>query len=671
MNILGVGEMVLDIICVNGKIYNYIGGGSVFNVLANLSHTDHKLIAYGSVGSDKGATHALNSLDELGVDTRLLNIRKASGRKVYQNTIIENNAHIKNDGKVTCPNCKIDLWNSSLKLKNNISDDLQDKKIDIAVFDSIRKDTLDIAKTLKSKETKLFLDIGLVGNMRYMNIEKIKEHLKLPFDVIQINGKVASYIKTRLSLNNDEQLFTFLNIELLVITRREKGSTIVYRTKNDIKTALISFEISNIKDTTGAGDAFFASVILTYINSNNDINKFLVELQKTAQLLVTDALNHIGARGHLDKTIINDLFTNINDVCQLCGSSTDKKKRVISSKKFKMQTTIDSIGKRLEDSKGSDFEDKLLSIIDDIKGNVLIVGTGASYTTSLFIKECLNKYNNKLRASAIKPRDIFNENLSNINYIFLCSYSGNSPDILIIRDYIKNINPKIKVIFITQKLVGEFANNDYILSYGIKDSKKEGGFIAVACLIIPAYYFSKLFYKDIVPFEDLVDKMLLAAEQEAIETEVKLKNLLANKNKLTIDVFYDSYNYAIACDLESKFVESGAGRVTLHEKKDFSHGRFISIENNLSDLQFYIQYNVNNYEMKLVSYLEEMGGSNIIYINSNQEQAIIQTFQLLIKNQYLFNSIGKVLNTDLSRLVYNKKALKLFKYIGKMVKENQ
>lgn len=41
---------------------------------------------------------------------------------------------------------------------------------------------------------------------------------------------------------------------------------------------------------------------------------------------------------------------------------------------------------------------------------------------------------------------------------------------------------------------------------------------------------------------------------------------------------------------------------------------------------------------------------NILYLNSKEENDIIQLFKFLIKNQYLFNSIGKVLNTDLSGL---------------------
>lgn len=661
LNILGVGEIVLDIICVNDEIYNYTGGGSVSNVLANLSNTNHNLIAYGSVGNDRSGLHAIKSLEQLGIDTSLLLVKKGRSRKIYQNIIIVNNIYKKNNNKITCPKCKTNLWNAGLKLKNSFIDDFKEKKIDIAVFDSIKENTLKVANVLKPKGTKLFLDIGHVGNMHYMNIERLKEHLILPFDVVQINGVVASFIKTRLKLKDDEKLFETLNTELLIITRKEMGSTIISKEKKDIKSSLIKFEVSDIKDTTGAGDAFFAGIILAYINSNN-INQFIINAKKETKKIVSKVLQSIGARGHLEEKISNDLFSDLN-VCQLCGSN-NKVKKAKQTKKTRMQTTIDNLKKRLDYSQNTHFEEKLLNIIDKIKGNVLIIGTGASFTTSLFIKECLNKYSDHIRAFALRPREIFNEKLNDISYVFLCSYSGKSPDILSVRKYIKKTNPKLKIIIITQMIEAEFDNNDYILSYGNKNSTRERGFIAVASIIIPAYYFSKIFFNKKEAYYEKIINMLVTAEQEAIDLEFKLKQVINHKKIIIVDVFYDNFNYVIASDIESKFIESSAGRVTLHEKKDFSHGRYMTIEKNCSNIQIYIQNKNSKYENILIEYLKNMNCLDILYLNSKEKDVIIQLFELLIKNQYLFNAIGKVLNTDLSGLQFNKKALNIYKYRG-------
>ena len=136
--------------------------------------------------------------------------------------------------------CKTNLWNAGLKLKTVLLMILRKNRY--SVFDSIKENTLKVANVLKPKGTKLFLDIGHVGNMRYMNIERLKEHLILPFDVVQINGVVASFIKTRLKLKDDEKLFETLNTELLIITRKEMGSTIISKETKDIKSSLIKLK---------------------------------------------------------------------------------------------------------------------------------------------------------------------------------------------------------------------------------------------------------------------------------------------------------------------------------------------------------------------------------------------------------------------------------------------
>ena len=90
----------------------------------------------------------------------------------------------------------------------------------------------------------------------------------------------------------------------------------------------------------------------------------------------------------------------------------------------------------------------------------------------------------------------------------------------------------------------------------------------------------------------------------------------------------------------------------------------MTIEKNCSNIQIYIQNKNSKYENILIEYLKNMNCLDILYLNSKEKDVIIQLFELLIKNQYLFNAIGKVLNTDLSGLQFNKKALNIYKYRG-------
>jgi sugar/nucleoside kinase (ribokinase family) len=636
MKVIGIGEIVLDIICVDGDIYNYTGGGTVFNVLANISSSNYKLIAYGSVGDDIGGRYAVESLKSLGINTEHILYRKGKCRRAYQNTINSNGVFQKTIGQTTCPICKSSLWDSSIKLKEDILDDIVINNNDIAIFDSIRKDKVDIARKLKVKGTKLFLDIGHISNLRYMSISELKNSLKLPFDIIQINGKVASFIKTRLKIANNIDFFKLLDLEMLIITNGEEGAHIFYNIDGKIGQTTISFEVTDIKDTRGAGDAFFAGIILSYLNNNGNIVQFLSDIEVETEKLVSGTLKNIGARGYIEKIKMADMFSNNNEICPLCGLIVRREKRLIR-KKFHMQTTLDGLDKRLDDSLSSPFKQKLNGIITHLNGNILVVGTGASFTTALFIRECLNRYNLNINATAIKPRDIYNQTLVNIQYVLLCSYSGKSKDILAAKDYIKKTNPQIKIVVITQRLEDDFEGEEHILSYGINASTKERGFISVAGIIIPCYYFTNLFYRDEISFHDYIGEVKNKIEFEMVNIESTLSKMLTNKKRLIIDIFYDDFNHFIASDLESKFIESGVGRVSLHEKKDFSHGRFITFEKNKSDIQLYINLSGNKYERLLNKYLEKMDYENIIYLNGYHNDIIIQGFELLIKNQYLFN----------------------------------
>ena len=63
--------------------------------------------------------------------------------------------------------------------------------------------------------------------------------------------------------------------------------------------------------------------------------------------------------------------------------------------------------------------------------------------------------------------------------------------------------------------------------------------------------------------------------------------------------------------MESKIIESGIYNCLVHEKKNFSHGRFINYEHLSQNKNIYFkQKKVNTYEEKLLEYLSN--GKTII-----------------------------------------------------------
>ena len=127
-----------------------------------------------------------------------------------------------------------------------------------------------------------------------------------------------------------------------------------------------------------------------------------------------------------------------------------------------------------------------------------------------------------------------------------------------------------------------------------------------------------------------------------------------------INIFRGDYTDTACYDLESKIIESGIFNCIVHEKKNFSHGRFINYENLENDFSIYFkQKSTTKYEIELLKYL----GSNSIVIESEYD-GILAEFDLLIASQFIIYYIGKILDIDVSKPKYSDNAMKIYFYKG-------
>ena len=113
-------------------------------------------------------------------------------------------------------------------------------------------------------------------------------------------------------------------------------------------------------------------------------------------------------------------------------------------------------------------------------------------------------------------------------------------------------------------------------------------------------------------------------------------------------------------DLESKIIESGVFNCLIHEKKNFSHGRFINYENLNNHFSiFFKQKTSSEYENMLLNYLND----NAVVIESKYE-GLLAEFDLLIASQFIIYYIGNNLNIDVSKPSYSEDAMKIYFYKG-------
>ena len=79
------------------------------------------------------------------------------------------------------------------------------------------------------------------------------------FDFLQITEKVAKFLCKKFNLNELE-LFNFLGVKYLNITKAEKGAGIFYLKEQETQYFSIPAVSTNLVDTSGAGDVFFSTL---------------------------------------------------------------------------------------------------------------------------------------------------------------------------------------------------------------------------------------------------------------------------------------------------------------------------------------------------------------------------------------------------------------------------
>ena len=646
MNIIAIGDVILDNYHKDNSKLGYYLGGSILNDLINLSENkNNNLYLIGSIGKEDITDSLINIIHSYNINTTLLKITNKSIKR-FHITLHENN----NVTSLSCPSCEKPSWHTSPKLPSFSKTDLKELDPGILIIDSVKKDTLKLANEFKENGWFLTGDIDYISHLRYASKNAISMLFQNTFDFLQITEKVAKFLCKKFNLNELE-LFNFLGVEYLNITKAEKGAKIFYLKEQEIQHFSIPAVSTNLVDTSGAGDVFF-STFIKYLAKNQLSNETMTKVAKEAAENSAKIISCIGATGSL----IDQPLDCSSDACSICG--LNKIEKIAKPKILKTTSNVNNLLPRLlkVDNLDTVFEiQKLITNIKRQKDNVAIVGTGGSFISAHFIAKLLSQELAK-PIIALKPRDIFIYPIKNISSAILLTYSGKTPDILTVNDYLKKNN--IKSYIVTNQKKDNPEEN--IISYN--SSRTEKGFLAVAGTVIPIYLFAKSCLKEI-NLKDFVENSITKWKSELSFENLNLK--IADK-PLLIDIFSDYETGTAALDLESKFVESGFGRVTIHDKKDFSHGRFNIISSFKPDLIIFLDSKGSGkYNEKLYKYLTKEDVS-IIHLKTN-ESGILADLDLLIASQFLLKSISETIKRDLTKPDYPKRAMSLYRYNGQSI----
>ena len=538
---------------------------------------------------------------------------------------------------------------------------------------------------IEEKEGKICLDLGHIAAFRYVLVPDLKEMLTRKYYMVNLNVKVANYLIKRFGYTDYKELKQIFQTDILIITKGKEEIEIIGKDYDYIlKNNNINY---NEKDPTGAGDLLFSHYIVANIIKNNKMEKGeniaknkgdnviftkqeLEEIYDNANREIYNLVSKLGARIGVEVKKPNEEFLKIEN--NIDGEEKIAKERNI----HKLKNAIDKLEERVESAllAYNEKSEAGIELLKDLESNkkqkYICIGSGGSSIPSEYTKTIINNTFG-VDIQTMFPKEYLETNTEKyMDYLnIICfSYSGSSPEI------VQLLNGKYNRAYIVTKANEEDlkislkeSNVDIskirIISYN-NQSTKERGFLSIEGIIVPVLIMHMLVEKkkkeDILElFKKQFEKQKEKVENYFKENNEELKKSFKKNN--IIDIYYDNYTKPIMCDLESKIVETGIFRCAIHEKKNFSHGRFITLEKYPSDVQIYLKLKKDTkYDNELLKYLS-IYSKNLIILEADEENNN-GILELLIYSQLFIYEISKLLKKDLSNPDYSEDSMKIYRY---------
>lgn len=303
MRIISFDNLYVDYYLKKGELLGLCGGKTSANILVNLSPY-FKTAFLGQCGNDAKGDLAIKSLDMHNVDISHIKRMEGETKTFFCDG---------NDYSSECPYCHREVGSKGkmLDVDDIISNILED---DYIVVDNLKTNTL---KILNNVSNKAFLDLGYLGNLLYASLDEIKEMMAGRFIIISMNKRVLDALKRKFVIDSTD-LFELLNPEMLIITKGDKGCDII------TKETFINKEIEDpakVVEPSGAGDAFFAEFIRTYLEEKEVSEKMISKAYMRASVASRMTVGVVGAR-----SLHNPLFHIENYEECICKNFTLEEK---------------------------------------------------------------------------------------------------------------------------------------------------------------------------------------------------------------------------------------------------------------------------------------------------------------------------------------------------------
>lgn len=655
---VGFGQNVIDHYFCDGKYIGSSAGGSVWNIISNLASLGCETVALGTVSGDYGGQIFLEEMEKLSVNIEQMIVKKRLDSnamfidvpKYYSSTNRDVVASYK------CPICGKSHWKARKSFDVNSISFLGGKEV-LLVLDNIKDENIELIDKIGFAANKLIvaMDLGHKYNMRFKKSDELKKFFS-HIDILQTKLDVMKFLLQRVNMTIKEFMIE-CKIGKIIVTSGLEGCNIYELSQNQYNVKEFHpREIYQTKDSSGAGDTFFARYLYQIIFATDENSP--EGLFDFCQIGVKKVLEGFGAKSNLGiklKEVTQQQRCDCNNLSHTTRESAGKTK-------FKCLKNYEAAKNKIQALNWC-HKDQINDILRE-KKLVLCVGTGASYVPATFISHLLLLKG--IYAISIYPYEINEFMHVDVGDILIFSASGKTYDnIQLVKKCCRIFDfAKIRLITSADKsiLLENYTKDivDNSIIYKTNFSQREQGFLSFWGVLGPIIYMSLLVQNNNEDFSTDIKRIMNKFTYWDSSKDVSnfVKKLLQKDNK-TLDIIFSSENKAAAIALESMFTESGTYRCLLHEEKNFSHGRFITNEYiPAAAVIIMTGVSTSEYENELIEYIKKQKQLLLVL----EPTAPYPAIDLIIAVYSLIIQYAIKLNSDISNPQYTSDSMKLYKF---------
>lgn len=605
--VVGLGRVVHDAhyeqVGTNNRYQGSRGGGSVWNILVECAANGHSVHGIGVAGGDRQGEVAMADNCALGIDQSIEILPGKTTLTMHHIPSIKSDHQLRYITTSLCERCKkrpkapAALNMSSRISKGPASFDLVPG---IFVADQFNNQTTAWATQLKASGWTTVIDIGYTGYLQYRLPAELSSAFA-HYDLIVVQKPVAKMLTNK--LGGDEVSIVRALGNILVVSDGENGLSAYDGRGGRVTSFEVAAPACRVVDTVGAGDLLLGKIISCMLDAGHRAGPLAVETldvnewAHTAMEHVPDILTQVGARGNRSGSLVDVTHHSNTGECPICGSRPSSEGELPRPKRAararsKSLGNLDRRQLKLESiAQVGAAVDQCRSLVRAPK-NTVVVGSGGSYIAAEGIARLLNyswhedaslRESTSAIASAARPMDVARAPFGYERVIGV-SYSGHSPDVVECVETVAAQGADAWMVTggsIPLRLSGAFPELESV-AFGSSPAgsrrSTESGFVSIASAVAPVVLMSCA----IADMDQVRDTIRSGVAIEAARNAALVASEFCGSGRGGLMALGSGWAVPALLDMESKFVEGGIAPLSISDLKDFSHGRFISLDSRRS-----------------------------------------------------------------------------------------